>query len=378
MTKVSFISSYPPFRGKLSEYAFSLIEELQNKPDISHIDILTETPGKVSSHKINSKVTTHNMWKSDHPLSLVAVPFKLLKLRPDIVHFNVHMAVFGQSRISNFIGLTLPFICKMMGFKTVVTLHNTVDKIDVEKTGYKNSFINRLSAFVVTKLIATSSAVTLTMKSHTDFFKEKYNCKQAVTIPHGTWKSTLQPSKNPKTDSILYIGHSGPYKDIDLLLDSFKILEAKKRGLKLIFAGEAHPNYPHYLDKYQTKSQENLIFTGYVPEDQLQSLFEKANAVILPYRTCTGTSGIVHLASSYGTPIITTDLPEFRELAKEGCGLLITKHCSQALAEKIEQVIDNPDLASQLRERNLNFANSRSWNTVALSFCNLYNDILEP
>lgn len=378
MTKISFISSYPPFKGKLSEYAFSLIDELQRKPEINHIDILTETSGKATSKQINEKVTSHKMWKSDSPLSLLAIPFKLLKLKPDIVHFNVHMAVFGQSRISNFIGLSLPTICKLMGFKTVVTLHNTVDKIDVEKTGYKNSFINRFSAFLITKFIANSSAVTLTMKSHTDFFKEKYHCKKAVTIPHGTWKSTIKPLKNaPKTDSILYIGHSGPYKDIDLLFDSFRILEQKKRGVKLIFAGEAHPNYPHFLDKYQQQQQENLIFTGYVPEDQLQSLFEKANAVILPYRTCTGTSGVVHLASSYGTPIIATDLPEFRELAREGCGLLISKHCSEALANRIEQVMDNQELARELRERNINFAHERSWDIVASSFCSLYNDVLE-
>jgi glycosyltransferase involved in cell wall biosynthesis len=377
MTKVCFISSYPPFRGKLAEYAYSLIDELQKKPQINHIDILTETTGKITSERINNKVTTHKIWKSDSPLSLLTIPFKLLKLKPEIVHFNVHMAVFGQSRISNFVGLSLPVISRVMGFKTVVTLHNIVDTIDIEKTGYKNSFFNRFGSFLITKLIARSSAVTLTMKSHTKLFRERYDCKKAVTIPHGTWRSSVYPSKNQQNDSILYIGHSGPYKDIDLLFDSFRILEEKKRRVKLIFAGTAHPNYPNFLDKYKQKSQENLLFTGYVPENQLQALFEKANAVILPYRTCTGTSGVVHLASSFGTPIIATDLPEFRELAKEGCGLLISSHCSTDLAEKIEQVMDNPDLAYELKQRNLRFAHTRSWDRVASQFCLLYNNLMD-
>ncbi|MGF3522086.1 MAG: glycosyltransferase, partial [Candidatus Bathyarchaeia archaeon] len=134
---------------------------------------------------------------------------------------------------------------------------------------------------------------------------------------------------------------------------------------------------PHFLDKYQQENQENIIFTGYVPEEQLEALFEKANAVVLPYRTCTGTSGVVHLASSYGTPIVATDLPEFRELAQEGCGLLLSKHNSKALADRIEQVIDDPQLALELRERNINFANSRQWNAIASSFCSLYKDLLE-
>jgi glycosyltransferase involved in cell wall biosynthesis len=373
--KVAFITNYPPRRGRLSEYALNLIDELQKCPSVSHIDIITEnTSNKVT--RINDKVTLYPVWKSDNPLTYILILRKIIALKPDIVHFNIHMAVFGQSRISNFVGLSLPFISRIIGFKTIATLHNFVDKIDLKKTGFKDTFVNRSSAFLVTKLIASSSAVTLTMKSHTDFFNKKYQCKNAVTIPHGTWKnSSYNQGQICKKDSILYIGHSGPYKDMNLLFDAFNILERKNRGLKLIIAGTSHPNYPHYLDKYR-KNTKNVFFTGYIPENQLQALFEKANAVILPYCTCTGTSGIAHLASSYGTPIVATDLPEFRELAKEGCGLLISAHNPQALAQKVEEIIDNPKLALELKERNITFANSRSWHIVAENFCSLYEELL--
>lgn len=375
--RIVFITNYPPRRGRLAEYALNLVDELQKCRSIDHIDVITEkTSDKEESVELNNKVTLHRTWKSDCPLSLLLIPKKVMDLKPDIVHFNIHMAVFGRSRICNFIGLTLPFVCKAMGFKTVTTLHNIIDKIDIKHTGFKNTTINRLSALLVTKLIAKSSAVTLTMKSHTDFFQQRYHCKKAVTIHHGTWKNTSEINSICTKDSILYFGHSGPYKDIDLLLDAFNILDEKKRGLKLIFAGTAHPNYPHYLDKVQSKNSQ-VIFTGYVPENQIQALFEKANAVILPYRTCTGTSGVAHLASSYGTPIIATDLPEFRELAREGCGLLISAHRPQAIAEKIEEIIDNPKLAVELRERNIKFANLRSWGVVASNFCALYNELIE-
>jgi glycosyltransferase involved in cell wall biosynthesis len=374
--KITFITNYPPRHGRLSEYALNLIEELQKCPSVSHIDIITEkTSNKEEVTALNDKVTLHRVWKSDNPLSFLLLPKKIMPLKPDIVHFNIHMAVFGQSRISNFIGLSLPFICKMFGFKTVVTLHNLIDKIDIKETGFKDSFINRLSAFLVTKLIASSLAVTLTMKSQTDFFQKKYHCKNAVTIPHGTWKNNCYNRENCSKDSILYIGHSGPYKDIKLLIDAFNILEKNKRGLKLIFAGTSHPNYPHFIDEYK-KTNENIFFTGYIPENQLPALFEKANAVILPYRTCTGTSGIAHLASSYGTPIVATDLPEFRELAEEGCGLLLSAHQPQALAQKIEEIIDSPKLALELKERNINFASARTWNIVASNFCSLYEELL--
>jgi glycosyltransferase involved in cell wall biosynthesis len=377
MVKTAFITNYPPRQGRLAEYALNLVEELQKCQSMGHIDIITErTSNREEVCPINDKVTLHKVWKSDDPLSFVSIPKKIMSLKPDIVHFNIHMAVFGQSRISNFIGLCLPFACRVMGFKTVTTMHNIIDKIDVEKTGFKNTFINRISAFFVTKLIASSSAVTLTMKSHTDFFEKRYHCKKAVTIAHGTWKNSYRVNDVGQKDSVLYIGHSGPYKDIDLLLEAFDILEKKNRSLKLIFAGSAHPNYPNYLEKYRKIINKNIFFLGYVPENQLEALFEKANAVILPYRTCTGTSGIAHLASSFGTPIVATDLPEFRELAKEGCGLLISQHQPNALAQKIEEIVDNPKLASELRQRNITFASSRSWEIVASQFCALYEELL--
>ncbi len=376
--RTTIVTNYPPRQGRLSEYALNLVEELQKCHSISHIDIITErTSNKEEVCQINDKVTLHKVWKSEDPLSFLSIPKKIMTLKPDIVHFNVHMAVFGQSRVSNFIGLTLPFVCRVMGYKTVTTMHNIIDKIDVEKTGFKNSFINRMGAFFITKLISMSSAVTLTMKSHTEFFAERYRCKTAVTIAHGTWKNSSKNVDAGSKDSVLYIGHSGPYKDLDLLLDAFDILEKKHRSLKLIFAGEAHPNYPNFLEKYKKTVNKNVLFLGYVPENQLEALFEKANAVILPYRTCTGTSGIAHLASSFGTPIVATDLPEFRELAKEGCGLLLSQHQPQALAERIEEIVDNPQLALQLRQRNINFASSRSWEVVASQFCSLYEELLD-
>ncbi len=379
MTKICFISSYPPTHGRLSEYGFCLVEELRNRPDISHIDIITEAGAGAAVEKINEKVTVHRVWKSDNPVSFFLIPLKIIKLRPDVVHFNLHMAVFGHSRVANFLGLSMPFICRTLGFKTVTTLHNVIEKIDLDRAGYKNSFVNRVGAFVITKLIAASSAVTLTMKSYADFFQDRYKCKHVEAIPHGTWKSNSPRDKLVcNNDSILYVGHSGPYKDLGLLFEAFSILEKKNRALKLIVAGESHPDYPRFLDHYKNYGNfENVLFTGYVPEAQLQALFEKANAVILPYYTCTGTSGVAHLASSYGTPIVATDLPEFRELAREGCGLLISQHRADALAGRIEEIIDNPKLALKLKERNLSFASARSWENVASRFCDLYEKVLE-
>jgi glycosyltransferase involved in cell wall biosynthesis len=173
------------------------------------------------------------------------------------------------------------------------------------------------------------------------------------------------------------MGHSGPYKDLDLLFNAFKILQERGVIIKLIIAGNSHPNYPMFLERFKERHNSGSIkFIGYVPEERLQALFDSAHAVILPYHTCTGTSGVAHLASSYGTPIVATNTPEFRELASEGCGILISNHSPESIADMIEEIIENPFLAQELRRRNFAFAKARSWQNVASNFCDLYRELL--
>jgi glycosyltransferase involved in cell wall biosynthesis len=58
-------------------------------------------------------------------------------------------------------------------------------------------------------------------------------------------------------------------------------------------------------------------FTGYVSEEDIPQLFQSSTVAVLPYTSSAGSSGIAHLACTYGVPIITSDIPDFRRLAEE-------------------------------------------------------------
>ncbi|MFX0134611.1 MAG: glycosyltransferase [Candidatus Hodarchaeota archaeon] len=375
--EICYISSFPPSRARLSEYAYPLISELQRLPQIGHIDIIANTIKNNTIEKINDKITVYRTWKGENIPSLLSILHKLSTLKPDIVHFNLHMAIFGSNRITNFIGLCLPFLCRIMGFKTIVTLHNIVEMIDIERTGFRNTTLNRAGALIATKMLTFASAVTLTVRSYLKILKRRYGCKKVFWVPHGTWKvdPVSHQRHNPKI--LLYFGYSGPYKDLDLLFNAFEMLRKKRLDVKLIIAGASHPNYPDFLRKYVSEKPDAVDFIGYIPNHKLLSLFKKIDLVVLPYYTCTGTSGVAHLVSSYGIPIIATDLPEFRELVKEGCGILLSPHNPNELAENIELVINNIDSISELKERSRNFAQRRTWNKIALSFFKVYEQVFD-
>lgn len=370
--KICVISSFPPSRARLSEYAYHLINGLQKLPQIGHIDIIADINKNHAIKKINNKITVYRIWKGENILSLLLMLHKISILKPDIVHFNLHMAVFGRSRISNFIGLCLPFFCRLMGFTSIVTLHNIIERIDIEKVGYKNTALNRIGSLIATKMLASASAVTLNVRSYLRILERKYRCKNAFWIPHGTWEVKQVSDQKFDNKRILFFGYLGPYKDLKLLFNAFKLLRKRMPDVKLIVAGESHPNYPDFLQKFASEKPDLVDFIGYVPDNQLYSLFNKTDLVVLPYYTCTGTSGVAHLTSSYGLPIIASDLSEFRELAEEGCGIILSPHEPNALAKRIAQVLNDPNLIQELRERSLLFSQGRTWDKVAKQFYELY------
>lgn len=373
--RVCFFSSFPPSRARLSEYAYPLINELQRLPQISHIDVIADTYKNHAVQYINDKLSIYRIWNGESILSLLLILPKLLVLKPDIVHFNLHMAVFGRSRINNFIGLCLPFFSRILGFKSVVTLHNLVEMIDIDRTGLSNTTLNRAGALIATKMITFASAVTLTVQFYLRILKGRYGCKNVSWVPHGTWDVDRINYQHHNPKNILFIGFSGPYKDLDLLFSTFKILRDRRTHINLIIAGSSHPNYPDYLKKFRSEKLDSVKFVGYVPDSKLSSLFQETELVVLPYHTCTGTSGVAHLVSSYGLPIVATNQPEFRDLIKEGCGIILSPHDPSEFAKKIEYILDNPDILQELRKRNLSFAYKRTWNKIAKDFLQVYENI---
>jgi len=77
--KICFISSFPPSRARLSEYAYPLINELQRLPQIGHIDIIADTTNNRTIKKINDKITIYRTWKGGNILSLLSILHKISK-----------------------------------------------------------------------------------------------------------------------------------------------------------------------------------------------------------------------------------------------------------------------------------------------------------
>jgi len=340
--------------------------------------VLADSKAKRADSLYGRRVEIRKVWSPDNAASILKVLLNVLLLRPDVVHFNVHFQSFGRSRLANFIGLSLPFLCKAFGTPSVATVHNLGEKVDLKAVGLKPSFLNRHGIRLATRLITSASAVTVTVRSYLEFLNRSYGCTNVTFVPHGAGVSSRPPNPVPINPSrmILIFGHMAPFKGLPLMIDVFSCVLNERKDVKLIVAGESHPNFPRYLDDFRRNPPPKVEFVGYVDERQLPSLFERAFVVVLPYLAATGTSGVFHLACGYGKPIIASDLPEIRELVKEGASaILVPPNDVEGFAKAILRLCDTPWLAEEIGNRNLSFASSESWNSVASSFERIYMNL---
>jgi glycosyltransferase involved in cell wall biosynthesis len=98
---------------------------------------------------------------------------------------------------------------------------------------------------------------------------------------------------------------------------------------------------------------------------------------LVAYLTSTGTSGVVHLAVSYGKPVIISRLQDIEATAREeGYKLVfVKKNNKRELKNAIEKLLENKKLYLKIAKINLEASERHSFSKVAKMYVNLYTQL---
>jgi glycosyltransferase involved in cell wall biosynthesis len=353
--KLAIITAYPPSKITLNEYAYHLVKQFRQKELITELILLTDvTEGakKLDFVEQGCKVTVKECWSFNSYGNILSVNKAINQTRPNSILFNLQFMKFGDKKIPAAMGLLLPLICKIKRIPTIVLLHNILEEVDLKKAGFSsNKLMQYMYLFlgsILTTLILKADVVAVTMRKYVGVLEKKYNVKNVMAIPHGTFEVLKKPTFNlPKGAlKIMTFGKFGTYKKVDLLIEAVQIVRSiTKMDLEIVIAGTNHPNAPNYLEaaKKRFKYVPKLIFTGYVAEDEIPRLFNDSAVVVFPYTSTTGSSGVLHQAGGYGKAVIMPDLGDLALLVKEeGYRAEFFEPTSSAsLAKSIEAIVTN-------------------------------------
>ena len=269
--------------------------------------------------------------------------------------------------------LLLAVVARLLKAHVIIEFHEVLD------TGEARLPIAQAYVRIIAPLIVRMAhGFVIHSEFDRELLKKHYHLDKRPTalIPHGPYyghheNSCSLSALNKKTScyNLLFFGLIRPYKGLEDLITAFNTLPSNiASSYRLTVVGETWEGWdiPQNLIK-QSQYRDRITFVNrYVTDKEVVQFFEDADAVVLPYHR-SSTSGPLHIAMSYGLPVIVTNVGGLVEAVSnyEGAMVIESKDV-EALRKALLQV------TSLCGKR---YSNPRSWENTSNKYQALF-DIL--
>ncbi len=157
------------------------------------------------------------------------------------------------------------------------------------------------------------------------------------------FRATPEPPAPPVTAG--YAGRMLADKGVAVLVAAQQSLRRRGGDLRLILAGTPDPENPSSIDAATLAAWQALPGVTWLGEvDDIRTLWSAAHIAVLPSRR-EGLPKSLLEAAAMGRPLVATDVPGCREIARDGVNaLLVPPDDPSALAAALERLADDAEL----------------------------------
>ena len=225
------------------------------------------------------------------------------------------------------------------------------------------------------------------------------NTQKIAIIPPGVDLSRFYPipadeakeviGVPPCDQMLLYVGRIEPLKGIDTLIEAIAYIRrndgfegnsfclAVIGGEPDLSSDDMNVEMARLKDLCHEHGLDDLVtFLGKRDQDTLPYYYSAAEAVVVPSHY--ESFGIVALeAMACGTPVVASQVGGLAYLVQDGVtGYTVPSSDVKALADRIAELIKNPQLRDRLGEQAAAVAQEFSWEIIAKRILNLYQEAL--
>ncbi|QII11037.1 putative mannosyltransferase B [Candidatus Kuenenia stuttgartiensis] len=350
-------------------YTINLIKAL-SQIDRNNRYVLFLNPENYHGFKVEQdnfeNVLVHAPFHKYYIWEQIYLPFVLKKKKIDILH--------GPRNV-------LPLLCKI---KSVVTIHDLAFLLFPEVMKF-NPF-NYWSVFVKRSAVKADHIISVSESTKKDIVRLYNISDHKITVTHEACNNSFKRIEDESALKrisqkyelperfILYVGTIEPRKNLNVVLEAMDILKKNNLNIKLVIVGKKGWLYAGFFDTLQSLGLgNNVIFTGYVPAEDLPGIYNLAEIFVYPSKY-EGFGLPLLEAMSCGVPVIASNISSIPEVLGDA-GTLVRPDDPKEFAHKIYELLTDKEIRVKMSSKGFERTKSFSWEKVAQKTLTVYENI---
>jgi len=289
--------------------------------------------------------------KTNYPLPIPYIDSRLNK----IIYDNNFDVVHSQSLMT--MGKVGRNIAKKLKIPLVFTYHTLLEEYAHYFPFLPQDVITAIARDISFKYCKSADYIIVPSKHVYDKLREMGIMSPMEVVPTGINLKEIEESKAcdfkkygipDGAKVIAYAGRIAKEKNIDTLLDVYKIILKEMPDVHVIIAGGG-PLYDYCVDKCgKMPYGERVHLTNYISKLEVLSILRTADVMI--FTSYSETQGLVFAESmASGTPVIATDSKAAKEIIEDGVSGIICKNNPEELSNACKELLNNDSLYKNMR-----------------------------
>jgi len=208
----------------------------------------------------------------------------------------------------------------------------------------------------------------------------QWSGRKVVSVHHGFDPDTFTSDAAPLPSAaqtqlqqgkdalrLLFVSHYNYYRNFETLFRAMPILTSRLKGKQVKLFLSCRLNSGDNPGTYRAESaallandlRGDIVELGTIPYRSLHHLYQACHIYVTPAYAESFAHPLIESMSS-GLPVVASDLPVHREICGDE-GIYFPRFSPDALAERVLQVQESPELAEKLSSNGLRRARDFSW-----------------
>jgi len=238
------------------------------------------------------------------------------------------------------------------------------------------------------RLLPHCASVVVVTPQYAQRYRPLHDRVEVVSnFPDLSAVEALPPASPERRQACVFAGILYWNRGLSQVVEALAILRKRGLSVPLELAGPSSP--ANYLEGLMAEAErlgvkDLVTYHGILPKSETYAFQQQATIGLcpnLPYgNSIKGLANKLAECMALGLPVVYSDFPGYREVASEcGAGIAVDPTQPEQIADAIERLIGNPELARQMGEAGRRATRERyNWNAELQKLLRLYEEILGP